>query len=366
MSQSCHSIPPLHGLDDDYNDLDEVSLGFVGHGIHRFGEITIEERKNRIFNLVNEIYNTVPMSEGHSTRRSLNQTLRRYASVDGSDVDSVITMRPSQQKLHRTASINAASMRKYASSPKLNQQRNNHISVQNLGPMASTASMVNLKMKKNSMEEHLKKHMPLKKNDSAPPVINAAKNPSPAPSKDHEEDSEKEEDAETVLNTDAGSVIRGSDIDYVRANIHCATAIGHARRKESETARALAEEKKKKKSESMMPKEGKYKTGSVPKYLQQRQASWKAEAEKAEREKPDPDCPPGHRKLSDGDRREALGRMKEKYASLVNQANNFPVRADTMRVKQMKADLEAEMGTLENAIRTYERPKVFVKIEESS
>ena len=95
MSQSCNSIPPLNGLDDDYNDLDiEVSLGFVGHGVQRFGEITIAERKNRIFNLVNEIYNTVPMSEGQTSRRSLNQTLRRYASVDGSDVDSVVTMRP--------------------------------------------------------------------------------------------------------------------------------------------------------------------------------------------------------------------------------------------------------------------------------
>ena len=58
--------------------------------------------------------------------------------------------------------------------------------------------------------------------------------------------------------------IRGSDVDYVRANIHCATSIGRARRKEVEAAQEAAAEKRKKKSEQMKPSE-KYKTGSVPK-----------------------------------------------------------------------------------------------------
>ena len=58
--------------------------------------------------------------------------------------------------------------------------------------------------------------------------------------------------------------IRGSDVDYVRANIHCATSIGRARRKEVEAAQEAAAEKRKKKSDQMKPSE-KYKTGSVPK-----------------------------------------------------------------------------------------------------
>ena len=99
-------------------------------------------------------------------------------------------------------------------------------------------------------------------------------------------------------------------------------------------------------------------------YLQNRQASWKAEEERIEREKPDPDCPAGHRKLSDGDRREILGQMKERYKSLTLQANSFPVRNDTMRVQKMKAEIEREMANLEEKICQYERPKVFVKIED--
>ena len=106
----------------------------------------------------------------------------------------------------------------------------------------------------------------------------------------------------------------------------------------------------------------KYKSGSVPKYLQNRQAAWKAEADRIEREKPDPDCPSGHRKLSDGDRRETLGQMRERYKHLAGQFNMIPVRMDTMRVRQMKADMEKEMAELEERIRVYERPKVFVKI----
>ena len=65
----------------------------------------------------------------------------------------------------------AAMMRKYASSPKLmtkDEPVKHHISVQNLGPLTSASSMLNLKAKKNSLEEHVNKHLPLKKNSSAP------------------------------------------------------------------------------------------------------------------------------------------------------------------------------------------------------
>ena len=94
----------------------------------------------------------------------------------------------SKAKLTRHPSYNEAirgrvssNMTKYASSPKLTIPANahatpshlnqhNHGSVYNLGgSMSSKAtSMVNLKAKKNSLEEKLKKHLPLRKNQSAP------------------------------------------------------------------------------------------------------------------------------------------------------------------------------------------------------
>ena len=94
MSQSCQSVPPLN-LDEEYYDADdlnqEMSLRGIGIGVARFSDITIDERKDRIRNMVNEIYNSVPLSEGNHTRRSLNQNLKRFASVDN-DIDRYITM----------------------------------------------------------------------------------------------------------------------------------------------------------------------------------------------------------------------------------------------------------------------------------
>ena len=61
-------------------------------------------------------------------------------------------------------------LRKYASSPKLSVKEDSKISVKNFsgnGPSAAS-SMLNLKAKKNSLEEHLRRHPPLKEHKSAP------------------------------------------------------------------------------------------------------------------------------------------------------------------------------------------------------
>ena len=78
-------------------------------------------------------------------------------------------------KLSRHPSFNnaanrAAMLRKYASSPKLSIKEDGKISVKNFsgnGPSAAS-SMLNLKVKKNSLEDHLRRHPPLKEHKSAP------------------------------------------------------------------------------------------------------------------------------------------------------------------------------------------------------
>ena len=336
MSQSCQSVsvPPLN-LDEDELDFEDlrrdVSLGYLGIG-SRFSDITIDERKDRIKNLVDEIYNTCPLNVGNPTRKSLNQSIKRYASMDQvSDVESVITVqqRPNQRpKLSRHPSYNSAinrasSLRRFASSPKLT---NRNISVQNLAPaLSSASSMINIKAKKNSLEEHVNRHQPLRKNISAPSPkkvstgssvysaepkspkklssassvystepkspkklssassvysqqendpkhskkLSTTSQDSAEPLNEVDEDFQEQDVAEDDLDTIKDSedleslMIKGSDIDYVRANIHCASVIGRARRKEFEAAAEAEAERRKKKSESMKPPE-KYKSGSVP------------------------------------------------------------------------------------------------------
>ena len=74
---------------------------------------------------------------------------------------------------YTSAVAREASLRKYASSPKLAVNTGSggglHRPPTNLGPLSSASSMISLKpKKKNSLEEHVNKHMPLRKNQSAP------------------------------------------------------------------------------------------------------------------------------------------------------------------------------------------------------
>ncbi len=463
MSQSAQSIPPLnfdeadgydqHEFDDDLGREMSLEFGTLGTGVSRFSEVTIEERKHRIANLVSEIYNTVPLNQGlaGSTRKSLTQTLKRYASVDAgmSDVTSVITNRSHYTKPDpiRDAPRGGANsnMRRFASSPKLmtssltSKKTSRSITVQNLGPLNAATSMINLKQKKNSLEEHVNKHMPLRQNNSVPAgagrksslsrsssmstvrkisdqqqtgtgsrllkksdsmrkisgnsqkstaaTVEPRRNEpevrrslSPAVSRvskaslasrasedatlvedDHEVhepvQDEVDHDARSIR-TETGSVARGPDIDYVKANKIGATTAGQHHRTEVIAATEAAEQKKK--SDAMNPPED-YQPGSVPKYLQDRREQWRKEAERIERERPDPDCPPGHVLLPEEDRKIALKAMLAKYDKCLATVNNFPVRSDTLRARNQKVELENELRRLEEAIRTYERPKVFVK-----
>ena len=49
---------------------------------------------------------------------------------------------------------------------------------------------------------------------------------------------------------------------------------------------------------------------------------------------------------------------------LVAQLNALPVRVDTLRVKTRKAELERKLSEIEDAIKIFSRPKVFVKVDD--
>lgn len=49
---------------------------------------------------------------------------------------------------------------------------------------------------------------------------------------------------------------------------------------------------------------------------------------------------------------------------LLTQLNALPVRVDTLRVKTTKAELERKLSEIEDAIKIFSRPKVFVKVDE--
>jgi hypothetical protein len=103
--------------------------------------------------------------------------------------------------------------------------------------------------------------------------------------------------------------------------------------------------------------------GAIPKYLQERQQAWQKEKEQRKRDAPDTACPPGHVKLPDSERLETLKMLKKRHAELVQQLNMLPVSMDTLKVRNRKIELEKELNKLEEGIKVFSRPKVFVKID---
>lgn len=161
----------------------------------------------------------------------------------------------------------------------------------------------------------------------------------------------EEEDDDTIIDF---PVVKGHGVDWIHANKDGASLIGQHRRKMTEEQSGRAS-----KASSVVPKD--YKAGSVPKYLKNRKQQWKEEADRKEREKPDPDCPVGHVRLSDEERVKTLKGLNDRYEELLREVNSFPVRSDTLRTRERKRALEVELNQLDEAIRTYSRPRVFVR-----
>jgi len=104
----------------------------------------------------------------------------------------------------------------------------------------------------------------------------------------------------------------------------------------------------------------KHKSGSVPKYLKNRQKQWRDEAQAVIDNTPDPDCPPGHFRIQEEARVVQLAEMKSHQHSLLMDMNRLPVSSDTRRVRELRASLEGNLSELEEKIRIYSRPKVFL------
>ncbi|ESO87048.1 hypothetical protein LOTGIDRAFT_210448 [Lottia gigantea] len=147
-----------------------------------------------------------------------------------------------------------------------------------------------------------------------------------------------------------------NDVDFIKVN---GVSVKHGTMFKSPSLTALDELKDKQDKEMQN-----YHKGEVPKYLRSRQAQWKREEEEIRANTPDPSMPPGHRALSDKERRETLNLLYKKQQELQNQASKLPLRTDTVRIRTVKNDLETKLCEVEEAIKIFSRPKVFVKINQ--
>lgn len=145
------------------------------------------------------------------------------------------------------------------------------------------------------------------------------------------------------------------DIDFVKLNGMTAKKMPMKR---SPSLTAL-DDLKKKHDEN----EKNYQKGVVPNYLKERQKQWKVEVENYIASLPDPEMPVGHRQLSDGERKETLKKLDESRTAIQNTMSSLPIRSDTVRLQKQKAELNKQHAEIEEAIKIFERPKVFVKLD---
>jgi hypothetical protein len=55
-----------------------------------------------------------------------------------------------------------------------------------------------------------------------------------------------------------------------------------------------------------------------------------------------------------------LDELKTRHRSLIEELSKFSVRADSIRIRERKRDIEEELTTIESKMKVFERPKVFV------
>ncbi|XP_053596506.1 uncharacterized protein LOC103570920 isoform X1 [Microplitis demolitor] len=106
-----------------------------------------------------------------------------------------------------------------------------------------------------------------------------------------------------------------------------------------------------------------YRKGVVPKYILERKEEQQQKIEQAKLDAANSDCPPGHIPLPDNERKETLRLLKKNYQELVNELNKMPIRSDTLRCQMKKMEIEKQLTKLEEGIKIFSRPKVFVKTD---
>lgn len=102
--------------------------------------------------------------------------------------------------------------------------------------------------------------------------------------------------------------------------------------------------------------------GKVPKYLQR--FNKEKEEQKIQKELDDEmaKCPPGTRKMPEGERQDMLVELKETKAKLEAEIQKFPLSMKTMAIQKRKQEMEDQLGKVENSIKLFSRETVYVGI----
>ncbi|NWX03626.1 ENKD1 protein, partial [Caloenas nicobarica] len=164
--------------------------------------------------------------------------------------------------------------------------------------------------------------------------------------------------APEVLGAETKMQVEGTSIDFIKHNARNAK---RAPLRRSQSLQALAEllEQKHREQEEYNAKQ----KGHVPQYLLERKELWRRQTEEQLRNLPDPDTPPGHTMMPESQRLETLSNLKQSEEQLIKDLVMLPVRTDTLSMQKKRVDLERKLSQIEEAIKIFSRPKVFIKLD---
>ncbi|XP_053554451.1 enkurin domain-containing protein 1 [Bombina bombina] len=150
--------------------------------------------------------------------------------------------------------------------------------------------------------------------------------------------------------------VRGSGIDFISYNARNARRT-HVRRSLSlQNLNEIQEQKQREQKEYDVKQKG-----HVPQYLVDLKERWRKEIEERKKQTPDPACPPGHTMMTEVKRQETLNNIKQTQAQMIKELLLLPVRADNLSIQKRRTELEKKLSELEEAIKIFSRPKVFIK-----
>ncbi|XP_065589418.1 enkurin domain-containing protein 1 [Cyrtonyx montezumae] len=152
--------------------------------------------------------------------------------------------------------------------------------------------------------------------------------------------------------------LEGSSIDFIKHNALNARRAPLRRSHSLQTLSELLRQKQREQEEYNTKQKG-----HVPQYLLERKEQWRRQMEEQLRSRLDPDAPPGHTVMPEGQRLEMLSNLKQSHEQLVKDLMMLPMRADNLSVQKRRAELERNLSQIEEALRIFSRSKVFIKMD---
>ena len=101
--------------------------------------------------------------------------------------------------------------------------------------------------------------------------------------------------------------------------------------------------------------------GHVPAYLDQRKRQLRAEAEAKKALLPDPQCPEGMTRMPDEERVGSLNDLQRRKAEIKAELFKLPLNVNSMRARKHQEALHKALDDVENSIKIFERPVVYIQ-----